>query len=326
MTVAVEETTSAPVVAAAGSSSDPAGWHLRAGALVVDLFPAITVVATMAVVAWTMPQRSMWWWVCVSVAAAVILLAGTNRVLVPAVSGWSLGRALFGITVVRPDGSAVGPGRLLLRELAHLLDTVTVFVGWLWPLWDARRRTFADLLLRTEAHRVAPDRRPFRIRRLAATVWSIAALLCVAGAASSFIVSYLPGRQSDQARAEISAQGPKIVAQMLSYDSKTLHDDFTRAQSLTTDKYRRQLAEQQDAVHKGHASVNEYWVTNSAVLSAEPDRATMLLFMQGHRGGGNEQRYITATVRVAFVKGAHARWLVDDLAVVTKPKSVKGEK
>ena len=67
-------------------------------------------------------------------------------------------------------------------------------------------------------------------------------------------------------------------------------------------------------------------MTDSTVLSATPDRATMLLFMQGHRGGGNEQRFITATVRVSFAKATDGRWLVDDLTVVTKPKPAKGEK
>lgn len=325
MTVAVEETTTTPVIEGP-SSNAPAGWHVRAGALTVDVLPTITVVATMALVALMMPQGSTSWWLCISVAAAVILLAGVNRVLLPAVNGWSLGRALFGIAVVRPDGSAVGPGRLLLRDLAHLLDTVAVFVGWLWPLWDERRRTFADLLLRTEVHRTELTRRPRQIRRLSAIVWSAAALLCIAGAALGFVSVYLHDRESDQARAEIEAQGPKIVTQMLSYDPKTLHDDFSRAQSLTTDKYRHQLVGQQESVQKGHPVVNEYVATNSAVLSAQPRRATMLLFLQGHRGEGNDERYITATVRVSFVNSGNGRWLVDDLAVVTKPKPPRAEK
>jgi Mce-associated membrane protein len=136
----------------------------------------------------------------------------------------------------------------------------------------------------------------------------------------------LPDRASDQVRAAIQTQGPKIVTEMLTYDPKSLQQDFARAQSRTTAKYRPQLVAQQEAVQKRQPVVNEYWVTNSAVLSATRDRAAMLLFMQGHRGGGNEQRFITATVRVSFVKGADARWLVDDLTVVTKPKPAKGEK
>jgi Mce-associated membrane protein len=325
VTATLADTTIAPV----GEDlppPDPAGWHLRAAALIVDVVPAVTVVATMAVVAWALPQRSAWWWVGVAVGAAATALSGGNRVLLPAVTGWSLGRALFGLAVVRPDGSAVGPGRLLLRELAHLLDTLAVFVGWLWPLWDSRRRTFADLLLRTEVHRLEPDRRPQRIRRLTAAVWSGAALLCVAGAVLSIFLVYRPDRASERTRSELQAEGPRIVTRILSYAPQTLRDDFTRALSLTTANYRPKLAEQQESVQKRQPVVNEYLPADSAVLSAQPDRGKMLLFLQGRRGDGNQERLISATVRVTFVKGPGGRWLVDDLDVVTKPKPPKGEK
>ena len=106
---------------------------------------------------------------------------------------------------------------------------------------------------------------------------------------------------------------------MLTYDPKSLQQEFARARSLTTDNYRPELVKQQEAVQKGHPVVNEYWVTDSTVLSATRDSATMLLFMQGHRGGGDEERLITATVRVSLSR-ANGHWLVDNLDVVTKPK------
>jgi Mce-associated membrane protein len=325
VTAVVEETDTTPAVEEA-APNNPARWHIRAAAFVVDVLPGVAVVATMALVSLAVPLRSTWWWLCVSVLATAILLTLINRMVWPANRGWSLGRALMGITVVRPDGGSAGPGRLLLRDLAHLLDTISVFVGWLWPLWDPRRRTFADLLLRTEVRRVEPDQRPANARRLTAIVVATAAVLCVGGAAMSFAVIFLPDRGADQTRAALQEQGPKIVAEMLTYGPKSLHEDFARAQSLTTEKYRAQLAAQQEAVQKGHPVINEYWVTNSAVLSATPDRATMLLFMQGHRGGENQERFITATVKVSFVKGADTHWLVDDLTVVTKPKPAMGKK
>ena len=96
-------------------------------------------------------------------------------------------------------------------------------------------------------------------------------------------------------------------------------DDFVRARSLATDKYRGQLKAQQDIVGKGNPVINEYWVTDSSIQSASPDSATMLLFMQGRRGVAPDERYITATVRVKFVKSGND-WRVDDLTVLTKPK------
>lgn len=318
MTVVVEKT---PTTAALPESPRDAlaPWHVRAAAVAVDAVGCIAVAVTAALVAWTVDQHPVWWWVCVSVAGLAILLMLVNRLLLPTVLGWSLGRGLFGVEVVRRDGAAIGPWGLLLRELAHLLDTVSV-VGWLWPLWDSRRRTFADLLLGTAVRRVESDEELPDLRRWTAVAVLTAALLCVSGAAVSYLVVYSRDRASDQTRAEIATQGPKIVAQMLTYDPKSLRDDFARARSLATDKYRGQLAVQQDVVQKGNPVINEYWSTDGSVQSATPDRATMLLFLQGRRGVGPDERPISATVRVEFAKGADQHWRVDDLTVLTRPK------
>jgi Mce-associated membrane protein len=319
VTVVVEETQTTGVIQESPQNI-LAPWHIRVGAFAIDVMPGIAVMATMVLVSFTVPLRSVWWWVSISVAGVVFLLMLVNRLLLPAVTGWSLGRAVCGIAVVCRDGEAPGPWRLLLRDLAHLLDTASLLVGWLWPLWDSSRRTFADMLLGTEVQRVEPDERLRNVRRWAAVAVLTLACVCVAGAAISYAVVYSRDRAIDQTREQIAIQGPKIVAQMLTYDPKTLHDDFARAQSLATDKYRSELAAQQDAVQKGHPVINEYWVTGSSIQSATPDRATMLLFMQGRRGEGPEERYISATVRVNFAQDAGKHWRVDALTVLTKPK------
>jgi Mce-associated membrane protein len=322
---AVAEETPATPTADDTSPNVLAPWHVRAGAFVIDALPGVAVVAAMALTALTVALHSTWWWACVSVGGVAILLMAANRALLPAVTGFSVGRALCGITVTRCDGVNAGPGRLLLRDLAHLLDTVSVLVGWLWPVWDARRRTFADLLLRTEVRRIEADRRPHNTARLTGIVVSTATLLCVGAAALSYATVYLTDWTFDRARAQIAKQGPPIVAQMLTYDPKSLDDDFKRAQSLTTDRYRGQLRAQQETVRGGHPVANEYWVTNSSVLSAVRGQATMLLFMQGRRGPAPGERFITATVRVRFVKGADASWRVDDLTVLAKPTGEGGK-
>ena len=326
MTAVVEETKTTPAIPKAARVRPGAPWHLRAWAFVVDVLPGVAVVATMALVFMTVPVRGVWWWVCAVVAGLVILLVLVNRLLLPTVVGWSLGRANVNIAVFRRDGTAVGPWRLLVRELAHLLDTTSLFLGWLWPLWDRRRRTFADLLLRTEVRVVEKGALPQRVRRLNIVMVLAATSLCLIGAATSYVVVYRHERAIKQASDQIRAQGPKMVVEMLSYDPKTMRDDFARAQSLTTDRYRQQLINQQEAVQK-HPVLNQYFVTNDAVLgSATPDRASMLLFLRGERGLASEQRYITATVRVSFAKTANGRWRVDDLTVVTKPKPAAGGK
>lgn len=317
MTVVVEQT--APTDVPEPPREALAPWHSRVGAFAIDVLPGVAVLATLALVSLTVPARGVWWWVSICVMGLAVLAMLVNRLLLPTILGWSLGRAVAGIAVTRRGGEAAGPWMLLLRDVAHLLDTATA-VGWLWPLWDSRRRTFADMVARTEARRLQPDQAPPNVRRWAAGAVLAATAVCLGGAALSYGAAYAPQRASDQTRAEIATQGPKIVAQMLTYDPKSLQDDFTRAQSLATDKYRGQLAAQQDLVRKGTPVINEYWVTNSSIESAAPNRATMLLFMQGRRGAAPEVRYISATVRVNFAKGGGNAWRVDDLTVLSKPK------
>ncbi|ASW92503.1 RDD family protein [Mycobacterium marseillense] len=317
MTVVVEQT--APTDVQEPPREALAPWPSRAGAVGVDVLPGVAVVVTLALVSSTVPARGAWWWVCICVLGLVVLAMLVNRLLLPTILGWSLGRGLVGVAVTRRGGDAAGPWTLLLRDVAHLLDTVSV-VGWLWPLWDSRRRTFADMVARTEVRRLPPDQVPPDARRWAAVAVAGATLACLGGAAMSYGAVYAPQRASDQTRAQIATQGPKIVAQMLTYDPKSLQDDFARAQSLATDKYRGQLAAQQDLVRKGTPVINEYWVTNSSIETAAPNRATMLLFMQGRRGAAPEVRYISATVRVNFAKNGGNGWRVDDLTVLSKPK------
>ena len=187
-----------------------ASWRARAGAFALDTLPGAGVVAVLGLLGWIS------WEYKALVAAGIVLLVliAVGRWLLPWVTGWSLGRALFGIAVVRRDGAAVGAWRLLARDIAHLLDTAALFIGWLWPLWDARRRTFADLLLRTEVRTVDPPQRD--MRRLVATVLVAAVVVCAAAVAVNYLVVYRHERAVDQARQQIAEQGPRIVEQMLS--------------------------------------------------------------------------------------------------------------
>jgi Mce-associated membrane protein len=301
----------------------PATWPARAGAFAVDVLPGMAVIATMGLVAWTAPLRGWVSWIFVGAAGLTFVLMVVNWVLLPTITGWSLGRALFGIAVRKRDGSPVGLLRMVVRALAHLLDTAALFVGWLWPLWDRRNRTFADLLMRTEVHKVERPQRD--MRRPTAVVLVAATLLCAAAAGLSYLVVYRHERAVDTARQQIAEQGPRIVEQMLSYHVDTLQQDFSHAQSLTTDAYRPQLIAQQQAVQQAGATSNEYWAVSSAVLPATPDQtpdqASMLMAMQGQRGADpKDLKFITATVRVDFDKSRDGQWRVANLTVLKKPQ------
>ncbi|ORA98001.1 hypothetical protein BST33_17515 [Mycolicibacter minnesotensis] len=322
MTEPVAEPVTEPV------ATEPATWRTRARAFAIDLVPGATVIAAMGMAALCFPFGGAWWWLATLIGALAFLATEANRLLLPVITGWSLGRAATGIEVVRPgDGSAtsVGAVRLLLREVAHLLDSVPILLGWLWPLRDRRGRTFADMVSGTEVRAVSRRHAPNNIRSLTVGAFVGAAVLTLLAATAVYTVVYERDHKSDLTRSEISRQGPKIVADMLSYDPQSLQEDFDRAQSLATEKYRQQLIPQQDAIRDAKPVPNFYRVTDAAVLDAAPHRASMLLFLQGQRGEAGKERLISASVRVAFLQSA-GRWQVDDLAVVSKPLPAEGDR
>lgn len=65
-------------------------------------------------------------------------------------TGQSVGKQMMRFQVVsettwRPIGFGPSIGRLL----AHYIDQLVCFVGFLLPLWDAKRRTLADMIVGT---------------------------------------------------------------------------------------------------------------------------------------------------------------------------------
>lgn len=104
----------------------------------------------------------------ISVLASVIS-AGTNNQLGSAIStvlslGWviynqgylggttgqSWGRKIVNLRLVsEATGQPIGIGMALLRQLAHIVDSIICYVGWFFPLWDAKRQTIADKIMKT---------------------------------------------------------------------------------------------------------------------------------------------------------------------------------
>lgn len=322
-----EESTGAAIdESAADDAAALASWRAQAGAFGVDVLIGLGAIAALILVAWSTAQRDRLWWVCV-VAAALILLAVTiNRLLLPTITGWTLGRALFGIVVVGRDGGEAGPWRLLARDVAHLIDTLALFLGWLWPLWDSRCRTFADLLARTEVRRLDP--KPLAARRIAAIAVSVCAGAAVLAAALGYAAVYRHDLRLTQAREQLAVQGPELVTDMLSYNAKTLQKDFDRAKSGVTDKYRAQLEQQQAAILQSAATApvvdNVYWSTNASVLTSTEDRGTMLIFLQGQRGTPPDMRTITATVKTEVERAGDGQWKLASLTVLAKPQPTGG--
>lgn len=65
-------------------------------------------------------------------------------------TGSSVGKSILGFRVVsEKTWQLIGFGPSVLRQIAHVLDSIVCYVGYLFPLWDAKRQTFADKIMST---------------------------------------------------------------------------------------------------------------------------------------------------------------------------------
>ncbi len=65
-------------------------------------------------------------------------------------TGQSYGMQQFNIRLLREsDGQVIGGGLGIGRFFLHIVDNILCYIGWLFPLWDAKKQTFADKILST---------------------------------------------------------------------------------------------------------------------------------------------------------------------------------
>ena len=92
-----------------------------------------------------------------------------NRVIQQGRTGQSVGKSVMNLYLVGANtGVPIGAGTAFIREIAHVVDGI-FYIGYLWPLWDLKRQTFADKLVNTvvahPAQRPEPHDVPAFLRR-----------------------------------------------------------------------------------------------------------------------------------------------------------------
>jgi uncharacterized RDD family membrane protein YckC len=111
-----------------------------------------------------------WWFPSATGVVALVLgyllsvaLSLWNRTFRQGRTGQTIGKQALGIRLVAdptagpfgqppatsgPALAPIGPLNAFLRDLVHTIDGFA-YVGYLWPLWDAKRQTFADKIMKT---------------------------------------------------------------------------------------------------------------------------------------------------------------------------------
>jgi len=79
-----------------------------------------------------------------------IAVTGYNRWYMAGKTGQSWGKKALHISLIsEATGQPIGAGMAFVRDICHIVDSIICYVGWLFPLWDAKRQTLADKIVKT---------------------------------------------------------------------------------------------------------------------------------------------------------------------------------
>lgn len=144
-------------------------WHNRVLAYLVDAVPvALLVGAGQAVMFGTADNECLTdtsgygYTVCTSQPTGMGLAVALVLSLIGAIfaiwnlgyrqgtTGSSIGKSVMKFKVIsEKTGRPIGFGLSIVRQIAHVVDSMICYVGYLFPLWDAKRQTIADKIMST---------------------------------------------------------------------------------------------------------------------------------------------------------------------------------
>ena len=71
--------------------------------------------------------------------------------------GYTPGKALLGLRIVRKDGRPLSVGRALLRYLGYWVSAIPLFLGFIWILFDHQHEGWHDKLANTHVVYILSD-------------------------------------------------------------------------------------------------------------------------------------------------------------------------
>ncbi len=114
-----------------------APWGTRVGGYLIDFLISLVVQLVIGQLSYGLGQVA---------GFAVFLYFG----YLTGTTGQTPGRRAVGIKVLREvDGQPLGAGAGIGRAFLHILDALPLGLGFLWPIWDAKKQTFADKLIKS---------------------------------------------------------------------------------------------------------------------------------------------------------------------------------
>ena len=147
---------------APAAQAEYANWLYRVGSYLIDalITSAVPIVARALIGALGLtdafgtPRGAGLVIYLVSLAVSLAIFIW-NSLVRQGSTGQSVGKQALGTRLISVrTNQPIGAGMAFVRQLCHILDALPCYLGYLWPLWDSKRQTFADKLVGTVVVRV----------------------------------------------------------------------------------------------------------------------------------------------------------------------------
>ncbi|NVI91020.1 RDD family protein [Actinomadura sp. BRA 177] len=138
-----------------GSTGQLAEWGSRAGGYIIDYLIFVGPVFVLYLLAGLLASSGSGGAGLLAVLFYLVGLAlsiagGLWICYQEGTTGQSIGKRQMGIRLISAQtGQPIGFGMAFVRKIAHIADSFLCYIGFLWPLWDDRKQTFADKICNT---------------------------------------------------------------------------------------------------------------------------------------------------------------------------------
>jgi uncharacterized RDD family membrane protein YckC len=145
-------------------SPRPAGFFSRSEAFIVDL----VILSVVQLLASTFIEKFIKFFLLTGLVERIRTLLENSTLNITVGSGltilfvigyftffWTLvgytpGKAILGLKVVRRNGANLSFGRSILRFFSYWISAIPLFLGFFWVLWDPKRQGWHDKIAGTQ--------------------------------------------------------------------------------------------------------------------------------------------------------------------------------
>ena len=119
-----------------------ANWIQRVGGYLIDVVPVAILIGIGRA---TGNTAIYFLFVVIGIAVTAY-----NRWYQAGTTGQSWGKKALHLSLVSEStGQPIGMAMAFVRDICHFVDSIICYVGWLFPLWDSKRQTLADKIVKT---------------------------------------------------------------------------------------------------------------------------------------------------------------------------------